>query len=124
MGFESLEYEVVMDDGAGAEVLGRVAHLDLGAAVYMAAVTKFPDRNIRLQKGEWIIKRHDGEPPKPPPAPVDPNMKSWSVNLIGGRRMQHFGLVQAIDEKTAIEAAVEKFGLDEQKRKRIAVNPA
>jgi hypothetical protein len=77
-----------------------------------------------LNRGERIIKRHDGEPPKPPPAPVDPNLKSWSVSMIGGRKMRHFGYVQAVDEKAEIKAAVEKFGLDDQKRKRIAVNLA
>src|SRR5262245_1417107 len=36
------------------------------------------------------LKRHDGEPkPAPPP---EPDVKSWSAHLIGGKRMQLMGL--------------------------------
>jgi hypothetical protein len=57
----------VTENGPHSEVLGRVRDLDFGAAVYMAAVAKFPKRNIQLHLGERIIKRHDGEPPPPEP---------------------------------------------------------
>jgi hypothetical protein len=119
---EQLDYTIVMENGPHTEVLGRVRDLDFGAAVYTAAVTRFPKRNIQLCLGERVIKRHDGEPPKPPPVPVDPNMKTWSVHLIGGRKMESYGYVEAISEEAAIEAAVAKFRLDDQKRKRLAVN--
>jgi hypothetical protein len=69
MEYEKFEYNVVMDNGPESEVLGRLRDLDFGAAVYMAAVAKYPKRNIRL--GKRIIKRHDGEPapvPEPPKA--------------------------------------------------------
>jgi hypothetical protein len=118
-----LEYDVVMDAGPDTEVLGRVRDLDFGATVYMAAVAKYPNRNIQLRQGERIIKRHDGEPKPAPPAPVDPNLKNWSIHLIGGKKMQHLGFVQAIGEQAEIEAAVEKFGLDDQKRRRLAFSP-
>jgi hypothetical protein len=44
---ERLEYKIVMDDGPNSEVLGRVRDLDFGVAVYMAALTKYPNRNIQ-----------------------------------------------------------------------------
>ena len=71
-------------------------------------------------QGERIIKRHDGEP-KPEP-PKDPNLKKWSAHLIGGKKMQLLGFVEAVGEPAAIETAVASFGLDEQKRRRLAVN--
>jgi hypothetical protein len=123
MPYEKLEYNVVMDNGTDTEVLGRVRDLDFGAAVYMAALAKYPNRNIRLLQGQRIIKRHDGEPASAPETPTDPNLKNWSVHLIGGRKMEHYGFVLAADEQAAIDAAVEKFGLDDQKRRRLAVNP-
>lgn len=123
MPYEKLEYDVVMDDGPDTEVLGRARDLDFAAAVYMAAVAKYPKRNIQLRQGERIIKKHEGDPPKPPPAQPDPNLKNWSVHLIGARKMEHYGFVLAADEQTAIEVAVGKFGLDDQKRRRLAVNP-
>jgi hypothetical protein len=48
---ERLEYKLVMDDGPDTEVLGQVAHLEIGAAAFMAAVAKFPNRNIQLRHG-------------------------------------------------------------------------
>jgi hypothetical protein len=59
-----------MGDSPGTESLGCVRDLDFAAAVYMAAVSKYPNRNIRLRQGERIIKRHDGKPKRAPPAPV------------------------------------------------------
>jgi hypothetical protein len=117
---EKLEYKVVMDDGPDIEVLGRVRDLDFAAAVYMAAVAKYPNRNIQLRQGERIIKRHDGEPKAAPPAPVDPNLKSWSVHLIRGRRMEWLGSVDASDETSATQRAIEMFALTEEQRKRLA----
>jgi hypothetical protein len=35
-----------------------------------------------------IIERHDSEPPPPPLVERDPNLKSWSAYLIGGKKMQ------------------------------------
>jgi hypothetical protein len=31
----------------------------------MAAVAKYPLRNVQLRRGAQIIKRYDGEPPEP-----------------------------------------------------------
>jgi hypothetical protein len=112
-----------MEDGSDIEVLGRVRDFDFGAAVYMAAAAKYPDGNIQLRKGEQIIKRHDGEPKPEPETPTDPNMKNWSVHLIGGRKMQHLGFVLAGDTESAVAVAAEKFGLTDERRKRLAVNP-
>jgi hypothetical protein len=58
----------------------------------MAAVAKHPKRNILLQPSARVIKNHGGEP-KPETA-TDPNLKNWSVHLIGGRKVQHLGFVQ------------------------------
>ncbi len=109
-----------MDDGPDAEVLGRLAHLDLANAAYLAAVVKYPLRNIQLRQGAQIIDRHDGEP-KPEP-PRDPNLKSWSAHLIGGKKLERLGVVEAVSEDAAIEVAVVRFSLDDQKRRRLAVN--
>jgi hypothetical protein len=117
---ESLEYKIVMDDGGDTEALGLLASLDLAGAAYMAAVAKYPDRNIALRQGARIIKQHLGEP-KPEP-PRDPNARSWSAHLIGGRKMELLGTVEAVSEAAAIEKAVVLFGLDDHKRKRLAVN--
>jgi hypothetical protein len=117
---ENFQYEIVMDDGPDTEVLGRLAHLELASAAYQAAVFKYPLRNIQLRQGAQIIKRHDGEPrPAPPP---DPNLKSWSAHLIAGKKLQLLGYLEAVSEGAAIDAAVALFNLDDQKRKRLAVN--
>jgi hypothetical protein len=120
---EQLEYTIALDDGPDTDVLGRLAHLDLATAAYTAAVARHPNRNVRLLQGEQIIRRHDGEPKAVPETPTDPNMKNWAVHLIAGKKMQHLGYVQAIGEQAAVEVAVEKFGLDDQKRRRLTVNP-
>jgi hypothetical protein len=117
---ESFDYKIVMDDGPDTEVLGRLASLEIADAAYLRAVVKHPLRNVRLCQGEQIIKRHDGEP-KPEP-PKDPNLKKWSAHLIGGKKMQLLGFVEAVSEPAAIESVVVLFGLDDQKRRRLAVN--
>jgi hypothetical protein len=117
---ESLNFKVVMADGADSEVLARAASLDIAAAAYMAAVAKHPLRNIALRQGAQVIKYNDGEP-KPEP-PRDPNLKSWSVHLIGGKKMQSLGTIEAVSEAAAIERAVVLFALDDERRKRLAVN--
>jgi hypothetical protein len=72
-------------DGPDSEVLGRLASLDLAGAAYMAAIAKYPKRDLALRQGARVIKRHDGDPkPVPPP---DPNLKSWSAYPISGKRM-------------------------------------
>jgi hypothetical protein len=81
MEHESLEYKIVMTDGPDTEVLGRLAHLELTGAVYMAAIARYPNRNIALRQGARIIKRHDSEPkPQPPP---DPNRQGRSPGSAG-----------------------------------------
>jgi hypothetical protein len=60
---ESLEFKVVMDDGPDTEVLGRVSHLELGFALFTAAVVKYPKRTIYLRHGARIIRKHEGERP-------------------------------------------------------------
>jgi hypothetical protein len=120
MEHESLDYKIVMDDGPDTEVLGRLASLDIADAAYLRAIVKYPLRNVQLRQGEQVIKRHDGEP-KPEPL-KDPNLKKWSAHLIGGKKMQLLGFVEAVSESSAIESAVASFGLDDQKRRRLAVN--
>jgi hypothetical protein len=41
--------------------------------------------------------------------------------FIGGRRMERLGSVEAVDEVGAVEAAAGLFGLDNLRRKRLAV---
>jgi hypothetical protein len=94
MEHESLDYKIMMDDGPDTEVLGRLASLDIASAAYLQAIVKYPLRNVQLRQGEQIIKRHDGEP-KPEP-PKDPNLKRWSAHLIGGKKMQLLGFVEAV----------------------------
>jgi hypothetical protein len=96
------------------------ASLDIASAVYLQAIVKYPLRNVRLHQGEHIIKRHDGEP-KPEP-PKDPNLKSWSAHLIGGKKMQLLGYVEGVSEPAAIEAAVVLFSLDDRTRRRVVIN--
>jgi hypothetical protein len=69
-----------------------------------------------------IIKRHDGEPKPEPPVEPDPNLRSWSVHLLGGKKMQSLGVIEALSEAAAIERAVVLFALDDERRKRLAVN--
>jgi hypothetical protein len=102
-------------------VLARVAHLDIASAAYMATVAKFPSRNVQLRHGARIIKRHDGEPK--PETPRDPNLKAWSIHLIGGKKLIFLGVVEAASEPAAIEAAAALFNLDDLQRKRLAINP-
>jgi hypothetical protein len=85
-------------------------------------VLKYPNRNVYLRHGARIIERHDGEPPAPPLVQRDPNLRSWSAHLIGGRKMQLLGYLEAVSETAAIERAVVLYGLDDQKRTRLAVN--
>jgi hypothetical protein len=86
----------------------------------LAGDRQYPLRNIQLRQGACIIKRHDGEPtPEPPKAP---SLNSWSAHLIGGKKMQLLGTLEAVSEAAAIEAAVALFGLNDQKRSRLAVN--
>jgi hypothetical protein len=120
MEHESLDYKIVMDDGPDTEVLGRLASLDIATAAYLQALVKYPLRNVQLCQGEQMIKRHDGEP-KPEP-PKDPNLKSWSAHLIGGKKMQLLGFVEAVSEPAAIEAAAAPFNIDATRRSRLAVN--
>jgi hypothetical protein len=124
MELERLEFKVVVDDtdSPDTEILARAASLDIASAAYMAAVAKYPNRNVQLRQGALIIRRNDGEP-KPEP-PRDPNLKSWSVYLIGGKKMQLLGSIEAVSEAAAIERAVVLFALDDQHRKRLAVNLA
>jgi hypothetical protein len=65
-----VEFKIVMADGADSKILAR-ASLDIAGAAYMAAVAKYPLRNMQLRRGAQIIRRHDGEQqPEPPPDPT------------------------------------------------------
>jgi hypothetical protein len=122
MEHESLELKIVMDDGADTEVLARIASLDIASAAYIAAVAKYPNRNVYLRHGARIIRQNLGEPAPPPPIERDPNLKSWSAHLIGGKKLHLLGYIEAATEAAAIERAVVLFSLDDERRKRLAVN--
>jgi hypothetical protein len=109
-----------MDDNPNNDILACAASLDIASAAYMAAVARYPNRNVQLRQGALIVRRNDGEP-KPEP-PCDPKLKSWSVHLIGGKKMQLLGSVEAVSEAAAIERAAVLFSLDDKRRKRLAVN--
>ena len=42
--------------------------------------------------------------------------------MIGGRKMQLLGYIEVVDETAAIERAVVLFAIDDERRKRLAVN--
>jgi hypothetical protein len=123
MELERLEYKILMEDGPDTIVLGRVALRELGAAIFTAAMAKYPARNIALHHGTQIIKQHDGEPKPEPAAPIVANLKSWSAHLIRGRKMELLGYVGASDEMAAIKLAIEHYALSDEQRKRLAINP-
>jgi hypothetical protein len=75
-------------------------------------VLKYPRRNLQLRHGARIIAPHDGAPKPEPLVKRDPNLKSWSAHLIGGRKMTLLGYIEAVDEAGAIERAATLFTLD------------
>jgi hypothetical protein len=80
----------------------------------MAVVFKYLNRNIALLPGAQIIQWHDGEPkPEPPIKARDPNLRSWSANLIGGKKMQLLGNLEVATEGAAIETAVVLAGQEQ-----------
>jgi len=109
----------VIDDGPDIEVLARAASLVIVSATYLAAVTRFVRRNVQFRHGARIIKRHDGGPPEPPAGPQ--NLRSSPVRLIGSKKMQLRGFVEAVAEPAATAAAITMFGIDAEQRR--AVNP-
>ena len=122
MEIERLEFKVVVDDSdtPDTEILTRAASLDIAGAAYMAAMGKYPNRNVQPRRGARIITQNLGEPkPEPPP---DPNLRSWSAHLIGGKKMQLLGFIEAATEMAAIETAVSLLSLDDARRKRPADN--
>ncbi len=120
MEHEKLEYKVVMDDGSDSEVLGRLRDLEFAGAVYMAAVAKYPKRNVYLRQGAHIIRQNLGEPkPEPPPEPALPD---WNVSLIRGSKMDFRGTVMARDQASATEAAIARFNLSAEQAKRLVVS--
>jgi hypothetical protein len=42
-------------------------------------------------------------------------VKSWSIHLIGGKKMQLLGSIEAVSEAAAIERAVVLFALDDER---------
>jgi hypothetical protein len=123
MEHEDLPYKIVLDDGSESVVLGRLADPELGGAAYMAAITKHPRRKVYLRQGARTIKQNLGElAPLIAPLP-DPNLRSWSVHLIRGRRLELLGYIDAADEAAATGKAIDLFSLTEAQRKRLAINP-
>jgi hypothetical protein len=45
--------------------------------------------------------------------------RSWSAHVIGGKKMQLLGYIEAVSEAAAIERAVILFSLDDERRKRL-----
>jgi hypothetical protein len=120
MEHESLEYKIVMD---GSEVLARLSHLDIAGPAYRAAVLKYPQRNVQLRHGARIIERHDGAPPPPPLVERDHQSKEL-VRPPDRRQEMHFlGYLEAVDEAVALVVAAATFNLNDEQRKRLAVNP-
>ena len=57
---------------------------------------------------------------KDTPAQLATHMRSWRVTLLRGRA-QYLGEVEAPDERAAEAAAVARFELNDDQRKRVAV---
>jgi hypothetical protein len=47
-------------------------------------------------------------------------LRTWRVSILRSRA-EYLGVVQAVDARAAEAAAVEAFGLDEDRRRRLAV---
>jgi hypothetical protein len=47
-------------------------------------------------------------------------LRNWRVTILRSRA-EYLGIVQAVDARAAEAAAVEAFGLDEDRRRRLAV---
>jgi hypothetical protein len=56
----------------------------------------------------------------PKKKPTAAKIRSWRASLLRSRAIP-LGIVHAADEKTAEAAAVEQFGLDDERRRRLAV---
>jgi hypothetical protein len=70
---------------------------------------------------ESSSERHDGEPAPPPLiAPRDPNL-NWSAYLIGGKKMQLLGYLEAATEACDRAGRVVLFSLDGERRRWLAV---
>jgi ABC-type branched-subunit amino acid transport system substrate-binding protein len=118
MEHESLIFKIVMEDGRDLEVLARVSALDIAGSAYIASIAKYPKHNVQLRHGARMIERRWCAPP---PLLVErkPNLRSWSAYLIGGKKMQLLGVIEALSEEAAIERTVVPFSLDDARRKRL-----
>ena len=58
--------------------------------------------------------------PKDTPAKLTARMRSWRVSLLRGRA-QYLGNVEAADERSAEAAAAVQFELNDEQRKRAAL---
>ena len=54
--------------------------------------------------------------------PTADKLRLWRASLLRSRAI-YLGTVDARDEKAAEAAAIQKFGLDEEQRRRLAVRP-
>ena len=78
---------------------------------------------IRLPAPAPLFSGHAAPPPSKPkdtPAKLAARMRSWRVILLRGKG-QLLGEVEAADEKTAEVAAAAQFELNDEHRKRVAV---
>ena len=92
-----------------------------GAVSVVRLFSASPPAARRLPSGRGR-QRAANSPAGAMSAPKDPNLKKWSAHLIGGKKVQLLGFVEAVSEPAAIESAVASFRLDDQKRRRLAVN--
>lgn len=119
---EAGEYVVVLEEGADLRVLACAEHLDVAAAAYMAALSRYPKENVDLRYRTRVVKRHEGAPK--PESVIDPALPDWDVRIIRGSRMDFRGTVMAADEVAAKDRAIEHFSLNGEEVKRLVVKSA
>jgi hypothetical protein len=53
--------------------------------------------------------------------PTSPRLRFWRVSIPGGKRPEYVGIVEAPDQQSAEAAAVRKFKVSDEDRKRLVV---
>jgi hypothetical protein len=53
--------------------------------------------------------------------PTSPRLRFWRVSIPGGKRPEYVGIVEAADQQSAEAAAVRKFKVSDEDRKRLVL---
>lgn len=84
---ETGEYVVVLEEGPDLRVLARAERLDVAAAAYLAALSRYPRENADLRHRTRVSVQASSGTPKPEPVPDNPDLPDWDVRIIRGSRM-------------------------------------